>query len=990
MPMHALALLLDSGLFETSPIHDRTNVNSIVVVSVSHASRIVLYSRSDRVSQVAARDVLVTATPPFARGGRRRALGARSVVGGHGSARLRFVRHVNPVIIAAGFLASIGAGSPIYAQHVAAVDSASLTPRSVRALRIVGPAPRLDGNLNDPVWARAFSSAATTASDFIQSVPHPGSIPALRTVAAFAFDNDALYVAVRAFDPAPDSIIAPYLRRDNEARSDWLFVELDTRHDRRTAFSFGCNPGGTLVDGTFSKDTDYDVSWNGVWECAARIDSLGWTAEYRIPFSQLRAAAPVHGEAEVVWGMNVYRYAVHRGEVDNWSPRLPSYGGRVVSHFNELRGIELPRARHPFELRPFVLARSQANPLVAPGPLRSDQRVGSAAGADVTARLARGVTIDAAIRPDFGQVEADPSQINLTTFETFLQERRPFFVNGADAFQFNLGIPFATRGDDFSRDQAFYSRRVGAPPHGAAPSWATLSDVPSASDVLGAAKLTGRVAGGWTLGGLVAATRSEDATYLDTLGRVARSPVEPRTGFGALRLQRDFRNGATAIGALATAVERSDLQGGLDSILARHAMFLGMDGRHRVGNYELTGFTGVSQVTGDPRAITRVLHGPGHFLQRPDASYVHDDTTAAAATGAAARLGFARISGGNLSWSMTGYAVTPRFDVDDEGFQRNSDWLLALGTIRYQRNNTAGLFRRWAVASDKIGAGWSFGGERRTTVANIRFEGDLWNYWGGSLSVDQELSDISLDLLRGGASVVVPARTTASLNLYSDNRRATQVQLNAQAYREPGTGSRYLDVAPSITSRLSSRLALTGSFELSSSTDGWHYLARVVPPDGQPSTILARLRSSTASVTARADYAFTPKLTLQGYLQPYLGAGRYDRPDYAQSLGGRASIVPLGKRAQRTANGSLAVDFDDDGQIDARVPNADFNVRELHGSAVLRWEYRPGSELFLVWTQTRSGYDNLGSLAPRRDVGDLFRVAPSNVVLAKLSYYWQP
>ncbi|MGI8509625.1 MAG: DUF5916 domain-containing protein, partial [Gemmatimonadaceae bacterium] len=407
-------------------------------------------------------------------------------------------------------LATIAVSGRIGAQEKTTSDSASLAPRAVTALRIIGPAPRLDGDLTDPVWKRAFSSARTTASDFIQSVPHPGSIPALRTVAAFAFDNEALYVAVRAFDPAPDSIIAPYLRRDNEARSDWLFVELDTRHNRRTAFSFGCNPSGTLVDGTFSHDTDYDVSWNGVWQCATRTDSLGWTAEYRIPFSQLRAATPVHGESEVVWGMNVYRYVVHRGEVDNWSPRLPSYGGRVVSHFSELRGIELPRTRHPFELRPFVLSRSQAYPRLAPGPTRSDQRFGSAAGADVTARLTQGVTLDAAIRPDFGQVEADPSQINLSTFETFLQERRPFFVNGADAFQFNLGIPFQTRGDDFSFEQAFYSRRVGAPPHGAPPSWATLSDLPTASDVLGAAKLTGRVAGGWTVGALLAATRAED------------------------------------------------------------------------------------------------------------------------------------------------------------------------------------------------------------------------------------------------------------------------------------------------------------------------------------------------------------------------------------------------------------------------------------------------------------------------------------------------
>ncbi|HWG35223.1 MAG TPA: DUF5916 domain-containing protein [Gemmatimonadaceae bacterium] len=881
------------------------------------------------------------------------------------------------------------AGSAALSQGSASVDSVRLGPRTVMAVRIDGSAPAVDGSLDDPVWRHAFADPRTTASDFVEQGPRPGTDPALRTIAAFAFDDEAMYVAVRAFDNSPDSIVAPYPRRDDETTSDWIFVELDTRHDRRNAFSMGCNPRSVEVDGVFVDDVNYDYSWNGVWQCAARIDSLGWTAEFRIPFSQLRASAPSAGTSKVTWGMNVYRHVVHSGESSDWSPRLPSNSGRVVSYFNELRGIELPRAQHPIELRPFVLTESAPHPLLRPGSTSDEQRMGSSGGADITARLPRGLTLDATVRPDFGQVEADPSQINLTTFETFLPEQRPFFVNGADAFNFNLGVPFLTRGDDFSADHAFYSRRIGAPPHGAPPPTAVQVDAPSATDVLGAAKVTGRVAGGWTLGAMGTVTRAENASFLVPSG-ISMVRVEPQTRFGALRAQRDFRDGASALGIFATDVQRGGLRDGLDSLLVTRATFLGVDGRHRTGDYELSGFTAATQVTGAAAAITQVMHGPGHFLQRPDARYARDDTTATTANGAAARLRFARISGGNLTWSLTGYGVTPRFDANDQGFQRNADWLLAFGTIRYEVNDAGRRFRRWAVSSDQIGAGWSFGGERRSTVANIKIEGDLWNYWGGSLSVDHELSDLSLDLLRGDAAIVVPARTTLWANLYSDSRRATQLTLDAKLYREPGTHSSYADFAPTLTSRVTDRLALTGSVEGSRSDLGWQYLDAVQTADGDMRTVLARIDESTLSITTRADYAFTPHLTLQAYAQPYFASGHYSDLKYARTSGARASIVPFGNDARRLGDGSFDLDFDGDGTWDASIPNADFVLHELHGSAVLRWEYQPGSELFLVWTQMRAGTADRGSLAPARDVGDLFRLPPRNVVLMKLSYRWEP
>jgi hypothetical protein len=897
------------------------------------------------------------------------------------------------------------------APNAGKVDSARLGHRSISAMRVTEDVPRIDGSLDDPAWRRAFVDPRFRVDDFVESGPQPGVVPALPTVAALAFDDEALYVAVRAYDTAPDSIVAPYPRRDYETRSDWIFVELDTRHDRRTGFSLGVNPRGVQVDGTWDDDVNYDYSWNGVWQAATKIDSLGWTAEFRIPFSQLRASGATGNERAVVWGMNIYRHTVHRGSSSDWSPRLPSFGGRVISHFNDLRGVELPRERHRVELRPFVLGRSEPRALIAPaksgspttvpgaaiGPARDERAMHISAGLDATVHLVHGLALDATINPDFGQVEADPSQINLTTFETFLQERRPFFVAGADIFHFDLGVPFTTRDDDFSLEQAFYSRRIGAPPHASPPASASAADVPLATDVLGALKLSGRVASHWTVGAMAAATRDASARYLNSTGDVARMAVEPAAIFGAARVQRDFHDGASAAGIFVSGVDRGAMDEGLASLLPARSWFAGTDGRHRIGNYEVSGFAGMSRVTGEPSALEGIMHGPGHFLQRPGAAHAHDDSAATSATGAAARVRLARVDGGNLTWSITGYGISPHFDVDDQGFQHNADWLLALGTIRYEQNeprDAGHLFRRWAIGSNQLGAGWSWGGERRATVLNLSADGDLWSYWGGSISVDQELSSLSLDLLRGGAAVALPSRTTLSLGVYSDARRATQLQVNASFSREAGSGSGSIDVAPTIASRVTDRLALTGTVEYSRSVNGWQYLAAPLLGDGSSRIVLARLRASTLSFTARADYAFSPRLTLQLYAQPYFGAGRYDAPKYAREEGARATIAQLGERASRLEDGTIMLDFSDDGSHDesrtALIPDPDFSLRELHGSAVVRWEYRPGSELFLVWTQTRSGSDHAGMLRTGRDMSDLFALHPKNVLLLKMSYHWEP
>jgi hypothetical protein len=331
-----------------------------------------------------------------------------------------------------------------------------LAPRQLAAARTPA-AIRVDCVLDEPAWA-----AAAAGEHFIQGSPHPGDEATLHTSVRVVFDDDAVYIGVRLDDPAAESIQAPIGRRDDENNSDWCFVEIDSRHDRRTAFSFGVNPAGMQVDGVFVDDTTYDSSWNAVWEAAARVDDRGWTAEYRIPFSVLAFDPPAPG-APMTWGLNVYRFNPHTGESSNWSPRMPQLAG-VVSLFNDLVVDARPKARR-FDVTPYASVSSVDGPR---------------AGVDADLALGGNLTLVASLLPDFGQVEADPAQLNLTTFELFQPERRPLFTEGLDAFRFGTALPLVTRSDSFAEEAPFYSRRIGRPPEGEVPMGATA---PSATTI---------------------------------------------------------------------------------------------------------------------------------------------------------------------------------------------------------------------------------------------------------------------------------------------------------------------------------------------------------------------------------------------------------------------------------------------------------------------------------------------------------------------------
>ncbi len=294
--------------------------------------------------------------------------------------------------------------------------------------------PVIDGRDDDAVWREAPPITA-----FQEWRPSEGGPPKLRTEAKVAYDAANVYVFVRAFDPHPDSIITVLARRDYFTPSDMIWLFIDSYHDRRTGYEFGVNPSGVKLDSQVFNDGNEDFAWDAVWDVATRIDSLGWTAEFRIPLSQLHYGRQQHHTFGFTIDRDLYRYS----QRVSW-PLLHQSKAGLVSQLGQLDSLDGLQAPRRLEGSPYLVTKN-ASRITAQGLGRSEDVT---LGGDLKYRVASNLTLDATLNPDFGQVEADPAVLNLTAFETFFNEQRPFFVAGRGLFQFappSSPVPTRTR-----------------------------------------------------------------------------------------------------------------------------------------------------------------------------------------------------------------------------------------------------------------------------------------------------------------------------------------------------------------------------------------------------------------------------------------------------------------------------------------------------------------------------------------------------------------
>lgn len=818
------------------------------------------------------------------------------------------------------------------------------------------------------------------ATDLVQAEPDEGAAPGEATEVRFVFDETGLYVGARM--TSQTRVQRPLTRRDEGSQADFILIDLDTFLDRRTSYAFGVTAAGVRLDHYHPTDNegDRDQTFDPVWEARTTVDEGGWTAEMWIPFTQLR----FNRTAGRVWGLNIQRSIPSRNEEQQWALVRRTERG-WASRFGELHGLEAIQPVQRMELLPYVAgAASTAANRDPANPFLEAVDLSPRAGFDAKYGLGPNLTLEATVNPDFGQVEADPAEVNLSVFETTFSERRPFFLEGSDKLEAGAG-------------NYYYSRRVGARPSGAAAG--DFVDYPSAATILGAAKLTGRLTSGTSIGILGALTAAEVAET-STAGLLATVPVAARTGWGLVRAIHEVGNQGSTVGVHMTVVRRDVAAGELlaDSQV-RTALTAGTDGRLRFGNrtYEVSFNAGVTRVEGEPAAIERVQRATSHLFQRPDQPTIRLDPSRRSLSGGQLRGGIEKIAGRHWLWSYSLQIESPEFHPLDFGrLIYAGDWTGG-PRLTFRQTQPGRWLRSYAISAN-LGSNWYFDrdlGVRHNlnTTASATFP----NFWFTQVQVNRFFSGQDPQLTRGGPAMATPTGWSANWTVRNRSGATTRWTSNVN-WRTNQFGESTWAIEGSVSTRPTSALQL--SLESGYNRDGAtnatssgavnrQYLTTLT--GGRPETydrryVFGVVDRTTLSLQLRAGYVFRPDLTLDIYAEPFAAGGRY--PAYGELALPRMRDLRLygtdGTTIERLADGSARIT---DGAASFLLPHRDFDVRSFRSNVVLRWEWRPGSTFFAVWQQNRAGG---GTRGDRVGPGDLLQSwsAPGDHVVVLKTTLW--
>ncbi len=860
----------------------------------------------------------------------------------------------------------------------------------VRAVR-ASSSIQINGMPDEAAWADA-----TPMTVFTQIDPNEGEPVSQPTDVRFLFDDDALYIGGRFYDSGP--IMTRLARRDaGVSDSDQFTVSIDSYHDHQSSYRFTTNPSGLKRD-----QVSGDSSWDPVWDVASTITDEGWFTEMRIPFSQLRFTP----QEEMLWGIQVER-TIRRLEetaMFSFTPKLERGGVARYGHLTGIRGIGAGRR---LEILPYVgvsaeYIRQEPSPRVTfANPYRSGSDYFGRSGVDLKYRLGPNLTLDATANPDFGQVEVDPAVINLTAFETRFQERRPFFVEGAGIFTYGRGGPTGSTG---RAPQILYSRRIGRRPQGSVSSAAVFSDAPVSTTILGAAKITGRVGDGLSIGFINAVTGREYAPYVDATGSDGRSVVEPMTNYVAGRIRRDTRNGETQIGMIATAVNRDIQDSGLADRLRSSAYVAGADLVHEFNDrgWKLSSAFATSYIQGSDATLVRAQRSSARYFQRPDATHLGVDSTATSMGGFYHMAEINKQAGSFTGRIGTAY-LSPGYEVNDLGFQTETERAILDTHFQWNSPRPGSYFRNWTLMGGPDNK-WNTAGDWIFSDVNLQFRWQWLNYWSGSVRGAIRPATGDDRLTRGGPMARAPVSGLWSAQLNSDSRRALGIRTSyngssdaAGSWRHSGSinftyrsGEKLeLRLGPSVTRSFEQSQYVTSTSDpLATSTLGRRY-------------IFAPLHQTTVALETRLNITFSPTLTLQVYAQPLISSGDYgDLKEFREPR--KFNFDTYGEdigTSVRQDDGTYLIDPDGAGAAPAfTVSDRSFNFRSLLGNAVLRWEWSPGSTLFFVWQQRRadrlrgSEFDEAGAL----DIGtfdlgydtqELFGLDSDNIFLLKMNYW---
>jgi hypothetical protein len=818
-------------------------------------------------------------------------------------------------------------------------------PAAARAVMVTQP-PAIDGKDDDPSWLQT-----PAITDFQEWSPTEGKPARFPTVAKIAYDRANLYVLVRCLDPHPDSIIRRIGRRDDFPPGDRVVLLMDSYHDRRTGYEFGVTAAGGRYDAAIYEDGNEDGAWDAVWDVATSIDSLGWTAEFRIPLSQLRYGPQREHTFAFAIDRDLYRY----NERISW-PLFRQSAAGLVSQFTGVPGFDDLEAPRRLEAAPYVVTKNISHVEGAGFGRQQDLSL----GADLKYRVASNLTLDATVNPDFGQVEADPGVLNLTAYETFFSEKRPFFVAGRGLFDVSVNCNSVNCGGE----GLFYSRRIGRAPELAGAYGDTTS--PAFTTILGAGKLTGRLAGGLRIGALDAVTQK--------MAGVGGQTTEPLTNYGVVRLDQDYQKGDGTVGVIATAVNRSQdawttpyLPG---SSYAGAANF-----RQRLfkQTYQISAMVAGSRVAGSTPVIADLQRSSVHYYQRPDAGLPYD-TAATVLTGDAEELKFAKVAGKHVQFESSWQRRSPGFEINDLGYLQRAgihSWSTWAGYYdRHKRKLYQSFQWNWNWWQF-----WTTEGMPLERAANTNLHVTLRNNWnfhlGGTLG---QLGATYDDReARGGPAVRQDAYLSPWFGFGGDDRRHVVPYLWVNIFRGGAGHARRLNLSPELDFKLSSRFTASASLDWTKNDDDRQWYGSDTDSLGVTHYGFARLRQTTTGITARANYTVSPTMTLQLYAQPFISKGTYSN---LRELSATPRAAAYDDRYQPYFDAATSAD-----------PGG-FNYKQFRSSVVFRWEYLPGSTLYAVWTQGRQGsVGQEGTAGFGGDVRDLFDLRADNNFLVKISYW---
>jgi hypothetical protein len=828
---------------------------------------------------------------------------------------------------------------------LAAVSVEGAPPPASRAAAAVVPvatAVRIDGEPNDAIW-----QTVPAITGFLQREPREGAAPTYETEARVAYNATTLYVAVQAFDPDPKRIVGIRTRRDEGSPSDWVSVLVDSFHDRRSAFEFAVNPAGVKQDSYWFNDTNNDQGWDAVWDVTVSRGERGWRAEFRIPFSQLR----FRPSDASTFGLAIVRKIGRLNETTTW-PLLSKSANGYVSSFGELTGLRLDRSPKRLEIVPYVLGDVKTQPAESGNPLIKTTDPKASVGVDLKYALRPGLTLTGTVNPDFGQVEADPAVVNLSAFETFFSERRPFFVEGSGIFSFDIDC------NDGNCSGLFYSRRIGRQPRGRADvPEGGYSSAPSQTTILGAAKLTGRI-GAFSVGALNAITSDEQAVIVNGAVRT-RQTVEPLTSFSVLRARREFTN-QSSLGFMATSTNRN-----LDTatrFLPGQAYTGGADLDWRLSpKYAIKGFLAGSSVHGEAAAIDALQRSNVHSFQRPDSGVLTYDPSRSSLNGYGGSAMFTKIAGERVRFTSNVAIKSPGFEINDVGFMRRADQRTMSNWMQVRYDKPSKYLRTFRYNLNQW-AGWNYDGDRLYSGFNVNAHAMFPNNWATGMGANLNPQPFDDRGTRGGPGVYGNAQRSVWAYVESDERPAISFGVFTFNATD-GKATTYHDVNPTVSYRPSSFLKMTGGIRFSQNHDESQWVEGT--SDGR--YIFGRLNQRTVSLTARLNYTVTPALSIQLYAEPFVSAGDYS--NFKELANGRSKSYEGRYRPIEYAG------------------NPDFNYRSFRTTNVVRWEYRPGSTLFVVWQQGRERRIDRGTFDFNRDFGAVFDAPARNVFLIKWSYW---